>query len=192
MPFRRAPNCATAPGITPRFRASDTESIGGSGRCQRHATRRACGTRPVSRACRGARAVAGAPSWACRRERAISASGPNVPCPARWAARRSAGAIRSHGTGAAGSTRRCANRLTAGYAFREASTWLISFSGGTVVVAGERLEPGCHVGRAEADDPLRFDDARNLRLRVPAGDETCGEDPARRSPGDRRDRTARA
>jgi hypothetical protein len=66
-----------------------------------------------------------------------------------------------------------ANRMSAAYVFAKDASYLVSFEDGTVVLAGERLTPGCHEGRAAEGTRLEFDDARRLRLRVPAPDEGC-------------------
>jgi hypothetical protein len=66
-----------------------------------------------------------------------------------------------------------ASRLSGDYAFRRDASYLVSFSEGSVSLAGERLEPGCHEGRAGEGDALEIDDARDVRLRVPAPEEGC-------------------
>lgn len=55
-----------------------------------------------------------------------------------------------------------ASRLSGTYAFREESRYRILFAGGTVVLDGEELPPGCHEGVAEQGDELRLDDARDV------------------------------
>ena len=69
-----------------------------------------------------------------------------------------------------------ASRLSGDYAFRRDTSYLVSFSEGSVSLAGESLDPGCHEGRASEGDALEIGDARDVRLRVPAPDEGCPAD----------------
>ena len=66
-----------------------------------------------------------------------------------------------------------ANRLSGGYAFTDEASYLVSFGSGSVTLAGERLTPGCHEGRADAGVRLAFDGARDVRVRVPAPEDGC-------------------
>ena len=69
-----------------------------------------------------------------------------------------------------------ASRLTGDYAFRRDTDYLVSFSDGSVTLAGQRLDPGCHEGRASEGDALEIGHARDVRLRVPAPEEGCPAD----------------
>lgn len=66
-----------------------------------------------------------------------------------------------------------ASRLSGDYAFRRDASYLVSFSDGSVTLAGEALAPGCHEGRASEGDAVEVGDARDVRIRVPAPDEGC-------------------
>jgi hypothetical protein len=90
----------------------------------------------------------------------------------RVAGRVCIGCVETHWNGAS-SIR--ANRITGRYAFREDAPYRVSFSSGTVVLAGETLDPGCHEGRAAEGDEIRFDDAREVRVEVPPGSDGCPE-----------------
>jgi len=66
-----------------------------------------------------------------------------------------------------------ATRMSAEYVFAEEASYLVSFEDGTVTLAGAPVAPGCHEGRADEGARLAFEDARRLRLQVPAPEEGC-------------------
>lgn len=70
-----------------------------------------------------------------------------------------------------------ANRMSADYVFAEEASYLVSFEEGTVTLAGARLPPGCHEGRADEGVRIAFENARHLRLQVPAPAEGCPASP---------------
>lgn len=88
----------------------------------------------------------------------------------RVAGRVCVGCVETHWNG---TSRIGANRITGRYAFREDAPYRVAFSAGSVALAGEALDPGCHQGRAAEGDALRFDDAREVRVEVPPGSDDC-------------------